>query len=79
MRLLIIRNADAPLLARLDLDRKDLRIVLIQNAVYSEALRAKNAQLLEDDARARKMESANTISYDQLLDAVMSAEKVMCI
>jgi len=78
MRLLIIRNPQSPLLHQLDLDRKDQKIVLVQNGVYAEELRNKGAAVLDEDARARKMESANTVNYGQLLDAVLAADRTIC-
>lgn len=80
MRLLIIKNPDSPLLKYMDMERADQKIALIQNGVYSEELRAQNALILEDDARARKTGApGGTIDYGMLLDAIFEADRAICI
>jgi len=79
-RLLIIRDPGSRLLDYLNLDRDDQEIVLIQNAVYSERLRQKNASLLEEDVKARNIDTdGKTVDYDKLVDAIFSAQRVICV
>lgn len=81
MRLLIVRDPRSPLLERLDLDAKNLNIVLVQNGVYSEQLRAKGARSLDVDLRARKLDAtdAERVGYDELLDAVFQSDNVLVV
>ena len=81
MRLLIIRNPESQLLSHMDLDAKNLKIILVQNAVYSEALRGKNALSLENDLKAAKIDLPDDkkINYDKMLDSIFEAENVLCI
>ena len=79
-RLLIIRNPDSPLLDYLDLKREGQEIFLIQNAVFSEKLREGDVKILEDDARARKIETGGkAVDYDAMLDSIFSNDLVICV
>ena len=79
-RLLIIRNPDSPLLGYLDLSRKNQEIFLTQNAVFSEKLREGDVKLLADDARAAKIDAPGKLAdYETMLDAVFTADLVICI
>jgi len=79
-RLLIIRNPDSPLLDYLDLDRADQEIFLMQNAVYSEKLKSKNAKILDEDARAGKMETSGKLAdYGDIVDAIFAADSVFVL
>lgn len=79
-RLLIIRNPDSPLLDYLDLDRADQEIFLMQNAVYSKKLRGKKVKLLDEDARARKMEANGKLAdYGNIVDAIFAADGVFVL
>ena len=79
-RLLIIRNPDSPLLGYLDLSRKNQEIFLTQNAVFSEKLREGDVKLLADDARAAKIDVPGKLAdYETMLDAVFTADLVICI
>ncbi len=79
-RMLIIRNPDSPLLDYLDFSRENQEIFLAQNAVFSEKLREGNVKLLKDDARAAKIDTPGKLAdYDTMLDAVFTADLVICI
>ncbi|MFQ5432438.1 MAG: hypothetical protein ACE5EN_08035 [Nitrospinota bacterium] len=79
-RLLIIRNPESPLLDYLDLRRENQEIFLIQNALYSGKLREGDVKMLDEDARARKIEAGGkSADYDALLDAVFTNDLVICI
>lgn len=81
MKLYIVRNPDSKLLDFLDMDSKNHKVVLVQNGVYSEALTAKGASVLADDAKARNLTVADDkkINYDGLLDAVFESDGVLVI
>jgi len=79
-RTLIIRNPDSPLLDYLDLKRENQELFLIQNALFSEKLREGNVKMLDEDARARKIEAGGkSADYDALLDAIFSNDLVICV
>ncbi len=78
MTLVIIRNPDSAALAYLDLARNDAKVVLMQNAVYNEALR-QHALCLEEDLAARGISGAKGIGYGALVDEIFAADKVICI
>lgn len=86
-RTLIIRNPDSPLLDYLDLERENQNVFLIQNAVFSKKLRQGDVKLLDEDARARKIEAGGslgeqqitTVDYDTMLDAIFSNDLVICV
>ncbi len=78
MRLVIIRNAKSEALKYIDLAGPDQKIVLMQNAVYDEALRTKGFCLAED-VKARGIAAARTIDYAAIVDEIFSAEKALCI
>jgi len=86
-RTIIIRNPDSPLLDYLDLKRENQNVFLIQNAVFSEKLRQGDVKLLDEDARARKIDAGGspgerqitTVDYDAMLDAIFSNDVVICI
>lgn len=79
-RLLIIRNPDSPLLDYLDLNKADQEILLLQNAVYSENLKGKNTKILEEDARARKMEASGKLAdYGDIVDAIFASDVTLVL
>ena len=79
-RLLIIRNPDSPLLDYLDLSRENQEIFLAQNSVFSEKLREGDVKLLTYDARAAKIDAPGKLAdYDTMLDAIFTADLVICI
>lgn len=79
-RLLIVRNAESPLLPHLLEGSGEQEIVLIQNAVYSKEFDGMNPKLLENDARARNIKTGHALlDYEGLLDAVLSADKVVVV
>ncbi len=78
-RLLIVRDPESPLLRHINLDKNDYEIVLIQNAVNSEELRAKNAKTLDVDANARKVVSESATTYDEIIEKIFEADKAICI
>ena len=64
----------------LDLSRGNQEIFLTQNAVFSEKLREGNVKLLKDDARAAKIDAPGKLAdYDTILDAVFTADLVICV
>lgn len=81
MRLLIVRNPQSPLLEYLDTGAENIKVVLVQNGVYSDELRSNGALSLDNDVRARKLDVANDnrINYDELLDAVFQADNVLVV
>ncbi|MBI3581780.1 MAG: hypothetical protein HY098_06860 [Nitrospinae bacterium] len=81
MRLLIVRNAHSPVLDYADLDAPNVEIVLVQNGVYSERLRAKNALSLQVDAKARKLDLPpdKLTDFDGLLEAIFLADNVLVV
>ncbi len=81
MLLLIVRDARSPVLDYADLDSSNVEIVLIQNGVYSEQLRAKNALSLQGDAKARKLALPpdKLTDFDGLLDAIFRADNVLVV
>jgi hypothetical protein len=79
-RTLIIRNPDSPLLGYLDLNRENQEIFLVQNAVFSEELRKGKVTLLDEDARARKIDAPGKLAdYNAMLDAIFDADLVLCV
>ncbi len=78
MRLLIVRNAQSEALKYIDLADGDQKIVLMQNAVYDEALRS-GGLCLAEDVKARGIQGARTIDYAAIVDEIFSAEKAICI
>ncbi len=78
-RLLIVRDPESPLLKHINLDKNDYEIVLIQDGVHSEELRAKNAKTLDVDAKARKVVSENVVTYDEIVEKIFEADKAFCI
>jgi sulfur transfer complex TusBCD TusB component (DsrH family) len=81
VRLLIVRNPQSPLLEYLDTGAENIKVVLVQNGVYSDELRSNGALSLDNDVRARKLDVANDnrINYDELLDAVFQADNVLVV
>jgi hypothetical protein len=81
MRLLIVRNPQSPLLEYFDTGAENIKVVLVQNGVYSDELRSKGALSLDSDARARKLDVASDkrVNYDELLDAVFQADNVLVV
>lgn len=78
MRLLIIRDANSEALKYVDLARTDQKIVLMQNAVYDEALRETGFCLVED-VKARGIEGAQTIDYAAIVNEIFGADSALCI
>lgn len=79
-RLLIVRNPDSPLLEYLNLEGKEQEIILVQNGVFSSKLREKGANILENDAKARKIGyNTNWVNYEKMLDSILSAEQIILI
>ena len=79
--LFIIRNPNSPLLKYIDMEKDNHETILIHNAVYSEELRKINkVKILKEDAELRKIKEGNqVIDYDEMLDIIFSADKVVCI
>ena len=50
----------------LDLERENQEVFLIQNAVFSEKLREGDVKLLDEDARARKIEAGGSLGEKQI-------------
>lgn len=72
-----MRDADSPLLEYLDLDKKDQQIILMQKAVDSEKFKGRNVLLLETGEKAET--NRKPINYDEAIDAIFSADKIICV